>query len=158
MESHPNRNEDDNAAEITSGDAMLSATNRNGDNPLVSLDPQLIIRIYSFLDMLSVTRIGCASSGLSGILQKEIQLQSFASRNHRLLDHDLEIQPKVSVFNISPMSSLHIEIEPLLAQNTFKRTRFPYSASLNTHFRIPINLIIICSSNQMTMSLSHFEI
>ena len=63
------------------------------DNPLFSIDPLLLIRISSFLDMLSATRFASSSLKLSRFFKRNIQLQSMVqSHTDYLIDHALNTQ------------------------------------------------------------------
>lgn len=60
------------------------------ENALFSIDPLLLIRICSFLDMLSVMRFQCVSLRLTKFLKKNIQLQSLQQSNtDYYIDHAL---------------------------------------------------------------------
>lgn len=79
------------------------------ENALFSIDPLLLIRICSFLDMLSVMRFQCVSLRLSKFLKKNIQLQSLQQSNtDYFIDHALNSPSQQMVYYISYIIYIYI--------------------------------------------------
>ena len=77
--------------------ALLPSVSIILENPLFSIDPLLLIRICSFLDMLSVMRFECVSLRITKFLKKNIQLQSLQQSNtDYYIDHALNLPSATS--------------------------------------------------------------
>ena len=89
----------DDKQEETKEEVILSpSVNVILENPLFAIDPLLLIRICSFLDMLSVMRFQCISIKLTKFLKRSIQLQSLQQSNtDYYIDHALHsVQVNIS--------------------------------------------------------------
>ena len=147
------------------------------DNPLFSIDLLLLIRISSFLDMLSATRFASSWLKLSRFFKRNIQLQSVVqSHTNYLID---QFGDSDSFHILCPLLSpnpctvslwyFHSKIYPMncWCNALFQRMTCPlpqktrwfrFTASSYTDSRIAINMITSCCSRQRTMCSEPFSI